>query len=205
MGRNKMLVQLEEESLVRRVAGRALRARLSLTVIVLGHDAKRTGAELADLPVDIALNPDYTGPTNGSLHGALERLGPEVAAAVVMLADMVLVTEAMIGALVATAATSDAPLLVSRYGEVLAPRLLFRGVLFPELLAWTGEGCGKAVVQRHLGDALILDWSPETLTDMDTPENLEAAKELLTQSARTLMGPSPWTVRRNPGKGWSAT
>jgi molybdenum cofactor cytidylyltransferase len=189
MGRNKMLLPLEGEPLVRRTAGRALRAGLAPVVVVLGHEAERAGAELAGLDVEIALNPSYTGPTSGSLHRGLERLGPEVAAAVILLGDMVLVTEEMIRGMLKEAVHSAAPLVVSRYGDVMAPPLLFRRALFPELLAWTGEGCGKAVVQRHQDEAAFVDWPAAALTDVDTPEDFEAAELLLdSASARPAGG-----------------
>src|SRR3989441_7629625 len=66
-----------------------------------------------------------------------------------MLADMVLVTRQMLAGLVAAARGSPAPLVVSRYGDVTAPPLLFRRALFGELLAWSGEGCGKTVVRSE--------------------------------------------------------
>jgi molybdenum cofactor cytidylyltransferase len=175
MGRNKMLLSLEGESLVRRATKRALGAGLDSVVVVVGHEPDRVRAEIADLPVDVALNADYEGPTSGSLHRGLQQLAPEVSGAVVMLADMVHVTQAMLSALVEGAVRSTAPLVVSRYGDVTAPPLLFRRVLFPELLEWTGEGCGKAVVKRHLGEAVVLDWPSASLTDVDTPEDFEAA------------------------------
>jgi molybdenum cofactor cytidylyltransferase len=178
-GRNKMLLELEGESLVRRAARRALAVGLSPVVVVLGHEAERVRAALAGLACDCTVNPDFTGPTSGSLHKGLEGLGPEVAAAVVMLGDMVLVSEQMLGALVAAARGNAAPLVVSRYGDVTAPPLLFRRVLFPELLAWTGEGCGKTVVQRHREEAVYVDWPPAALTDVDTPEDFRAAQAQL--------------------------
>jgi molybdenum cofactor cytidylyltransferase len=184
MGRNKMLLLLEGESLVRRVTGRALGAELAPVVVVLGHEAERARAELAGLDVEVALNPGYTGPTSGSLHRGLERLGPDVAAAVVLLADMVLVTERMIRTMLEKAARSDAPLVVSRYGDIMAPPLLFRRALFPELLEWTGEGCGKVVVQRHQSEAVFVDWPLAALTDVDTPEDMEAAELLIGSAAR---------------------
>lgn len=174
MGRNKLLMELEGETLVRRVVRRALAAGLTPVVVVLGHEAEQVKSALAGLACEFAFNPDFTGPTSGSLHRALERLGPEVGAAVVTLADMVLVSETMLAALVAAARGVEAPLVVSRYGDVTAPPLLFRHPLFGELLAWTGEGCGKAVVQRHRNEALFVDWPPEYLTDVDTPEDFRA-------------------------------
>ncbi|HYK82311.1 MAG TPA: nucleotidyltransferase family protein [Gemmatimonadales bacterium] len=175
MGRNKMLLALQGETLVRRAARRALAAGLAPVVVVLGHEADRVRAELADLPVEVAVNPAFTGPTSGSLHRGLERLAPTVEAVVVMLGDMVLVTAEMLAELVTAARQSGAPLVVSRYGDVTAPPLLFRRALFGELLAWSGEGCGKPVVQAHKGEALFVDRPALVLADVDTPQDFAAA------------------------------
>jgi molybdenum cofactor cytidylyltransferase len=175
MGQNKMLLQLEGESLVRRAARRALAARLAPVVVVIGHEADRVRAELKGLPLAFALNADFTGPTSGSLHQGLNQLGPDVDAAVVMLGDMVRVSTETLALLVAAARDTEAPLVVSRYGEVTAPPLLFRRALFPELLAWTGEGCGKAVVQAHRHEAMYVDRPVALLADVDTPEDFAAA------------------------------
>jgi molybdenum cofactor cytidylyltransferase len=145
-------------------------------VVVLGHEADRARAALAGLPVEITVNPDFTGPTSGSLHAGLDVLGVDVEAVVVLLADMVHVTDAALAELVTRIHTSDAPLVVSRYGDVTAPPLLFRRALFSELLAWTGEGCGKAVVQAHKHEALYVDRSPAVLLDVDTPEDFQVAQ-----------------------------
>jgi molybdenum cofactor cytidylyltransferase len=177
MGRNKMLLELEGEPLVRRAARRALEAGLSPVVVVLGHEPERARAALAGLAVEIATNADFLGPTSGSLHAGLERLAPDRDAVVVMLGDMVLVTAPMVRDLVRAAGAGDAPLVVSRYGEVTAPPLLFRRRLFAELMAWTGEGCGKAVVQAHRHEAGYVDRPAEVLADVDTPEDFAAVQK----------------------------
>ncbi len=175
MGKNKMLLELEGESLIRRAAKRALAAGLSPLVVVLGHEAGRLRAELQDLPLAFAVNPAYTGPTSGSLHQGLNALSSDVDAVVVMLGDMVRVTTETLAMLIAAARGTEAPLVVSRYGEVTAPPLLFRRALFAELLAWTGEGCGKAVVQAHTHEAMYVDRPEALLVDVDTPEDFAAA------------------------------
>jgi len=175
MGKNKMLLELDGESLIRRAAKRALAAGLSPLVVVVGCEADRLRAELKDLPLVFAVNSAYTGPTSGSLHQGLNALSSDVDAVVVMLGDMVRVTTETLAMLIAAARGTEAPLVVSRYGEVTAPPLLFRRALFAELLAWTGEGCGKAVVQAHKHEAIYIDRPEALLVDVDTPEDFAAA------------------------------
>jgi molybdenum cofactor cytidylyltransferase len=172
MGRNKMLIPLGGEPLVRRTATRALTAGLSPLVVVLGHEAAAVREALSGLPCEFVVNPSYRGSTSSSLHRGLERLSPELGAVVVLLADMVQVDAEMIAHLVRRARETHAPLAASRYGDVLAPPLFFRRALFPELLAWHGEGCGKAVVRAHADEAQYVDWPDSALTDLDTPEDL---------------------------------
>ena len=173
MGRNKLLLPVEGEPMVHRAARRALAAGLAPVVVVLGHEGDRVRTALADLDVTFTASPDPTGPTSASLHAGLDALGPAVPATVVMLSDMVHVTEAMLCALVDASARSAAPLEVSRYGDVLAPPLLFRRLLWPELLAWHGEGCGKAVVRAHENEAGLHDWPEWALQDIDTPSDYD--------------------------------
>jgi CTP:molybdopterin cytidylyltransferase MocA len=71
---------------------------------------------------------------------------------------------------------SNAPLFVSRYRGVTAPPILFRRALFPELMAWEGDGCGKAVVQAHAAEAVYKDWPAEALVDVDTPEDFQGVR-----------------------------
>lgn len=174
MGSNKLLLPVDGEPMVRRAVRRALAAGLSPVVVVLGHESARVRAALDGLAVSFAESPDPTGPTSASLHAGLRALGPAPRAAVVLLADMVHVTEGMLRTLAESSSEGGAPLEVSRYGDVHAPPLLFTRGLWPELLAWHGEGCGKAVVRAHLAEAHVHDWPEALLRDVDTPADYEA-------------------------------
>lgn len=172
MGRdNKLLLDIEGEPMVRRTVRRVISAGCAPVVVVTGHEAERVRSALIGLDVRCVDSPDPTGPTSASLHAGLRSLDDDVDAALVMLADMVQVTAPMLRALVEGALEEDAPLGVSRYGAVLAPPLVFTRALWPELLAWTGEGCGKAVVRAHHGEARMHDWPEEALQDVDTPDD----------------------------------
>lgn len=176
MGSNKLLLPVEGEAMVHRTVRRVRDAGCDPIVVVTGHDAERVRAALAPLEVSFAQSPDPTGPTSGSLHAGLRALPADVTATLVMLADMVEVTTPMLRALVEGVALGAEPLGVSRYGDVLAPPLVFTRALWPELLAWHGEGCGKAVVRAHEAEARMHDWPIESLLDVDTPEDYDAVR-----------------------------
>jgi molybdenum cofactor cytidylyltransferase len=166
-----MLMDVHGVPMVRRAVETVLDAGASPVVVVVGKDDAQVRDALAGLPCQFAVNPEFTGPTSTSLHVGLRALDDSVDASIVLLADMVRVTPAMVEALITSLTTSDAPLAVSRYGDVLAPPLLFRRSLWPELLAWHGEGCGKAVVKAHQHEAVLHDWPESALRDVDTPDD----------------------------------
>lgn len=176
MGRNKLLLPVDGQPMVRRTVQRAIDAGVAPVVVVLGHEPERVREALAGLDVTFAVSPDPTGPTSASLHAGLRALDDTVHATLVLLADMVHITTGMMRTLVETSARGEAPLEVSRYGDVLAPPLLFRRALWPELLAWHGEGCGKAVVRAHRDEASLHDWPEAALQDIDTPADYDALR-----------------------------
>ena len=172
-----MLLDVDGVPMVRRAAMVASAAGCSPVVVVVGHDEARVRESIDGIPCQFAFNADFGGPTSTSLHAGLLALDDTVDATIVMLADMVRVSALMVRALLDSARTTDAPLAVSRYGDVLAPPLLFRRALWPELLAWHGEGCGKAVVKAHQHVAVMHDWPAHALRDIDTPDDY---RELVT-------------------------
>jgi molybdenum cofactor cytidylyltransferase len=64
-----------------------------------------------------------------------------------------------------------------RYGDVTAPPHLFDRRYFAELSRL--EHGARHVLQRHADDTTILQFSPELLLDIDTPDDYERAKALL--------------------------
>lgn len=174
MGRNKLLLPLAGEPLVRRACRRGIAAGLHPLIAVLGHESERVAEALAGLDCRLVLNPQRGGPMSGSLQREIEALPADADGAVVMLADMVNVTEEMLRALVLSAQGSAALLVCSRYAGTLAPPVLFRRALFDELRTLTGESCGRAVIEHHLEHALYVEWPGAALADVDTPEEFAA-------------------------------
>jgi CTP:molybdopterin cytidylyltransferase MocA len=79
----------------------------------------------------------------------------------------------MVRSLVERYRAGQAPLVVSLYGDVLAPPILYGRPLFPELRALDGEACGKRVVKAHRAEAIEMVWPPSALADLDVPDDLD--------------------------------
>lgn len=176
MRSNKLLFELEGESVLRGAARRALAGGLSPLLVVLGHEADRAEQELSGLPCRVVVNPEYEQGINSSLKTGVAALPAEAAAAMVMLADMPFVTPEMIAGLIARYRATEAPLVISDYEGVNAPPMLYDRSLFAELLAMTGEGCGRQVVKGHRDEAEVLSWPAAALSDIDVPEDYERVR-----------------------------
>jgi molybdenum cofactor cytidylyltransferase len=179
MGRNKLLLRIGGESLVRRAARRALAAGLDPVIVVVGNEAQRSRQELSGLSCRVVENPDFEKGIHLSLRAGIAAVPPEATAAVVVLADMPLVTDQMMGALVERFRESGATLAISTYGGVQAPPTLYERRLFEELKAAEGEGCSKRVIERHRGEAVSVAWPAAALTDVDRPEDFERIRQEL--------------------------
>jgi CTP:molybdopterin cytidylyltransferase MocA len=175
MGRDKLLLPLAGESLLRRAARASAAAGLSPVVVVLGPDADRARAELGGLGCEVAVNPAPSAALDGSLRAGLAALPASVDAAVVTLADMPLVSAEMIARVVARHQETGAPLVASDYGGVRAPPVLYARRLFAELAAVHGGG-GKEVVERHAAESEVVRWPAEALADVDDPGDYERAR-----------------------------
>ena len=178
LGTNKLFIELEGESLLRRAARRVSNAGLDPVVVVLGHEAERAEQELSGLNVRTVRNADYKTGVNSSGRAGITSV-PDAAAAVIVLADMPFVTTEMIATLVERYRTGTAPLVISDYAGVNAPPMLYDRSLFGELGSMQGEGCGRQVVKRHRAAALAVSWPAEALTDLDVPDDYARVKALI--------------------------
>ncbi len=148
IGVNKLLETLDGTTLIEHAVGAAIAAGVDPLVVVLGRDADRIRTLLAPHGCRFTVNPAPDA-ASGSLHCGLEALAGEVDAAVVLLADMPRVSAAMVHRLLDIARRCDAGIVASRYDGVIAPPVLFRRLLFPELMAWNGDGGPRPIVERH--------------------------------------------------------
>jgi molybdenum cofactor cytidylyltransferase len=176
LGQNKLFLELEGETLLRRVVGRAIAAGLAPVLVVVGHEAERALREIASMSCEPVMNPDYALGVNVSLRAGVRALPAGVAAGVVLLGDMPFVTTEMIATVVERFRQGDAALVVSDYEGVQAPPTLFDRSLLDEFLGMGADACSRHLVKRHRSEAAEVRWPATALADIDVPDDYERAK-----------------------------
>jgi molybdenum cofactor cytidylyltransferase len=176
MGTPKLLLPLGGEPLVRRTVRQVVEAGFDDVLVVVGCEHERVVAALDALPVRHAVNPDFESGMGSSFRTAIAALG-DSRAAMFALADQPFIGADEYRRLLDTY-REQAPTIVSvRYGDVTAPPHLFDRRHFAELAVL--EHGARPVLQRHRDSTTILQFSPELLLDIDTPEDYERARAML--------------------------
>ncbi len=178
MGTHKLLLPLGGEALVRRTVRQVSGASFDEVLVIVGHEHERVVAALQDLNVRHAVNAQYETGMGSSFRVAVESM-PESAAAMFALADQPLLDAGDYRRLLDAYRTPRAGIVSVRYGEITAPPHLFDRRYFSELARL--EHGARPVLQRHRDDTHILRFSQELLLDIDTPEDYERAKALLSE------------------------
>jgi len=173
MGRQKLLLPIAGEPLVRRTVREVLDAGFDDVLVVVGHEHEEVLGALDGLAIRHAPNPDYQTGMGSSFRAAIGALS-DSAAAMFALADQPLLTARDYRQLLDTYSARPRGIVSVRYGEVTAPPHLFDRAYFTALARL--EHGARPVLQRHADNTTILRFDPELLLDVDTPEDYERAQ-----------------------------
>jgi len=176
MGVQKLLLLLADEPIVRRTVRQVCDAGFDDVLLVVGNEWEKVLAALEGLPVRYAVNAAFETGMGSSFRTAVEHLG-DSAAAMFALADQPFVTASEYRAILDTYRQQTPGIVSVRYGNVMAPPHLFTREFFPEL-AQLQHGA-RSVLERHRDRTIVLQFPPELLLDIDTPEDYERARSRL--------------------------
>jgi molybdenum cofactor cytidylyltransferase len=178
MGQPKQLLPIAGQPMVRRVTGVVTAASLAQVVVVLGAHAADVALALEGLPVELVINEAWREGMSTSLQAGLGALRPEIAAALLVLADQPDLSPELLRALVARYRATGAPIVALYHGGRRGNPVLFDRALFSELEAVAGDQGGRAVVARHEADLERVDvQDPAVVSDVDTPQDYEGLAE----------------------------
>jgi len=178
MGRQKLLLELQGRPVIRWVVEAALASAVAETVVVVGHEAGRVGAQVEDLPVTIVLNEDYREGMSSSLRAGLQAVRGRCDAALFLLGDQPFVTPELLDRLISSFAVADKAIVRPEAAGAPANPVLVGAALFPEMLAQHGDVGGREVVARHPDEVLLVPVDdPWVAVDIDSAEDYEAARK----------------------------
>jgi len=177
-GPNKLLAQIGGKPLVRIVVDAVLASRARPVVVVTGHQRDKVEAALAGLSVKFVHNPHFADGLGTSLKAGIAALPPEADGAIVCLGDMPQVDAALIDRLIGAFDPDHGALVVlptidgKRGNPVVWSRRFF-----PDLMAVEGDVGARYLIGRYTeAVAEVPLTGTAALTDVDTPEALEAVR-----------------------------
>ncbi len=176
MGRNKLLLELGGEPLVRRAVRTALGAGLGPVLVVTGHQREGIEAALAGLACTPVFNPDYARGMNTSLRAGFRAVPDACAGAVVLLGDMPFIEREHVARLCEAFRAGSAKIVLSRFGGVTAPPILYGAGAFDALRALPDDAPGKSVIEMYRSETAAVEQPAAALRDLDLPADVEAAR-----------------------------
>ena len=177
-GANKLLAEIGGRPLVRIAVEEALASRARPVIVVTGHQRERVEAALSGLPVDFVHNPYFADGLGTSLKTGIAALPAQADGVIVCLGDMPQVDAAMIDRLIeavdpAKGALIAVPTIDGQRGNPVVWSRRF----FPDLMAVEGDVGARYLIGRYTEAVAEVPLSGKAaLTDVDTPEVLEAVK-----------------------------
>jgi molybdenum cofactor cytidylyltransferase len=177
-GPNKLLAEIGGRPLARIAVEQVLASQARPVIVVTGHQRECVEQALAGLPVQFVHNGDFADGLGTSLRAGIAALPANVDGAIVCLGDMPQVTAAMIDRLIGALDPGKGALIAvpSSDGKRGNPVVWSRR-FFPELMAVEGDVGARYLIGRYSEAVVEVPLSgAAALTDVDTPEALEAVR-----------------------------
>jgi CTP:molybdopterin cytidylyltransferase MocA len=170
MGRNKLLLEIGDQPLVRHVVEAASDGGCHTVHVVYSDEKVRSAVGNAATTVH---NPEASSGQASSLKVGLLSLPAEMEGAMVMLGDQPLVGSRTVSVLLKAWRREGArPAVAASYGEQdgWRPPVVVERSLWPDLMALTGDAGARQLFERrpHLVEAVVASGRPD---DVDTPED----------------------------------
>jgi molybdenum cofactor cytidylyltransferase len=184
MGEHKLLLKLNDETLIHRVVRQILEVQGFYDVLVVtGREPEKIQAVLEGLNVRFVQNDAYLEGIGTSFRAAISQLEPEIDAAMFALADQPFVSSDLYKKLLTTylnAPNLEQPRIVAvQYAmpeeTVIAPPHIFHQSFFATI-GTQGHGA-KPLIEKHKDQTTLLEFPQEAL--FDEPGDLEKARLML--------------------------
>jgi molybdenum cofactor cytidylyltransferase len=167
---NKLVVDTDDEPMVRRSARTLVDAGLDPVVVVVGYEQERIRDALSDLDLAFVENPEYeSGQASSVRAGATALQDADVDAAVFALGDMPYVDSTSVRALLAAYGDGVGSALAAGFEGERGNPVLFDERHFDALARRDGDTGGKQVLLSAEDGAVVETGDPGVRRDVDVP------------------------------------
>lgn len=180
LGRNKLLLPLGDETVVRKTAKAVLASAVSEVILVTGHEEAMVKQAVEGLDVRLTHNPLYAEGQSTSMVAGIEAAHEEAGAYLFVLGDQPLLTPEIVNELIALyeEARPDALVAAPTFCGRRGNPTLFSAFLRDELLQASGDAGGRGIIQRletESPEQIVFHRLPndDIFLDIDTEEDYE--------------------------------
>ena len=172
MKENKLVLNVDGETLIERVVNTAIRSNADEVVVVLGYEAEKIREKIARLRCKIVVNNRYEKGQSGSVKVGLSAISPEAEAMMVFPADVALIDAPSINRVIDEYSGTKSRIVIASHQHQSGHPILLDRTLFPEVSEIDEDTFGlKAVINRHRAQVKYVDvGSDNVLIDIDTQE-----------------------------------
>lgn len=173
MGRPKALLPIDGRTFIERIVASLEHGGIERIVVVLGFNAEELRRQIAHLPVEILVNPDFQLGQLSSLQVAVRHLQADknCHGMMVHLVDHPYIDPQLVQLMLRRFDESKPLIVVPRYRGKRGHPVIFSSSLFADLLNAPMDEGAKAVVNAHRDQTLEIETEDVGITlDIDTPE-----------------------------------
>ena len=179
MGKPKLAQKIGNESLFERALSQVEGVEALSKLVILGADRDLYQSSVPD-NFELIVNDHWEDGLSSSIKAGItyiNKFGSGIEYVLIVLADMPLVTETYLNALINAFSVSKKGIVVSNYGQSFGPPAIFSRKYFPELLKMKGDRGARGIFSKFKHDLYAVDF-PDGLVDIDTPEDLLRFKKI---------------------------
>lgn len=176
-GRNKLLLPLGHDTVVRHAVLNAIAGEFQSVIVVTGHDAEFVHDALSGLPVTFCHNSNFLNGMASSLLCGLSAVAEDASGSFVLLGDMPLIQPATMMILSAAGAKNpEAAAVVPVYRDAWAHPVLLHRMIFPLLQSLRGDQGARRVLMQRRDVTLVPVADEGCILDADTPDGYAAIR-----------------------------
>ena len=175
MGEQKLLLPLRGKPVLQWVLEAALAADVAEVICVVRElETARHHISLIDPRLLWLINYAADQGQSTSVIAGLWAIDPRSDGALFLVGDQPMIRKDLLNALIARFKSSAAWIVAPSFKGQSRNPVLFRRVLFPELLRITGDRGGRSLLDKYRDKTALVEWGDElAFMDLDVPEDYE--------------------------------